>query len=205
MMRPFGITRIAIPIYLGLLSIAAHSGQSSTIMQTDSLIQASSQQIAVTHVTLEAKVDFGAFTQHLEALLGRFDPSSLKALLQTDPAAADARLAKMEGDQGLMIFSTQNHGMVLNIAGAPRQAIRYNIGNPRVAMQMTRHDIRAGLYAPLSVLVYEAAPGTVRVEYDQPSTLFGQFGNADVAAVGRELDGKLARVVEHAASLAAAS
>ncbi|HEX7909485.1 MAG TPA: DUF302 domain-containing protein [Paraburkholderia sp.] len=78
-----------------------------------------------------------------------------------------------------MIFSTTNHGVLLSLAGAPRHAIRYVIGNLRVALQMTRHDIRAGLYAPLSVLVYEVAPGVVRVEYDQPSTLFGQFGNAD--------------------------
>ncbi|OAJ55101.1 hypothetical protein A6V36_09015 [Paraburkholderia ginsengiterrae] len=167
------------------------------------MVRTSGQQIEVTHVSLESKVDFDSFTRHLEALLGRFDPTSLKTLVQTDPTAADARLAKMEGDQGLMIFSTTNHGVLLSLAGAPRHAIRYIIGNPRVALQMTRHDIRAGLYAPLSVLVYEIAPGVVRVEYDQPSTLFGQFGNADVTAIGRELDVKLASVIDHAAALAA--
>ncbi|ANB76060.1 hypothetical protein AYM40_27670 [Paraburkholderia phytofirmans OLGA172] len=195
--------RVAIMIGLGILSTTGHSEPLPTTMNADILIQASATQITVTHVSLEAKVDFESFTRHLEASLGRFDPTSLKALLQTDPASADARLAQMEGDQGLMIFSMQNHGVLLNLAGTRRHAMRYNIGNPRVALRMTRHDIRAGLYAPLSVLVYEEAPRVVRVEYDQPSTLFGQFGDADVTAVGRELDIKLAKVVEHAAQLAA--
>ncbi|MBB5404453.1 DUF302 domain-containing protein [Paraburkholderia youngii] len=203
MISSLRVTIVGVMIGFGVLSTVASGEALPITMHADTLIQTSARQIALNHVTLETKVDFESFTQHLEALLGRFDPSVLKTLLQTDPAAADARLAQMEGDQGLMIFSMQNHGALFGMAGTSRHAIRYNIGNPRVAFRMTQHDIRAGLYAPLSVLVYEVAPGTVRVEYDQPSTLFRQFGNADVATVGRELDGKLASVIEHAASLAA--
>jgi uncharacterized protein (DUF302 family) len=196
------LTPIVAMIWLAVLSTPARSEPARPTTYAATMFRTSDQQIEITHVSLEAKVDFESFTQHLQALLGRFDPSSLNTLLQTDPAAANARLARMEGDQGLMIFSVQNHGVLLALAGTPRRAMRYAIGNPRIALQMTRHDIRAGLYAPLSVLVYEPAPGVVRVEYDRPSTLFGQFGNADVVAVGRELDRKLSSVIEHAASLA---
>jgi uncharacterized protein (DUF302 family) len=35
---------------------------------------------------------------------------------------------------------------------------------------------RAGLYVPLRVLIYENEPGKTCVEYDKPSSLFGQFG-----------------------------
>ena len=45
---------------------------------------------------------------------------------------------------------------------------------------MTRHDIRAALYAPLRVLVYEADDRSTRIEFDQPSSLFGQFNNPAV-------------------------
>ncbi|CAD6550584.1 hypothetical protein LMG27952_05031 [Paraburkholderia hiiakae] len=203
-MRRHGFALVAILIGLGASSITTYC-EPLTKMDTNTAIQTSATEIQVTHICLDIKVDFDPFTRHLEALLGRFDPASLKALLQTDPAEADTRLKQMEGDQGLMIFSMQNHGMLFSLAGIQRHAIRYILGNPRIAFQMTRHDIRAGLYAPLSVLVYEVAPGIVRVEYDQPSSLFGQFGNADVAAVGRELDGKLANVIEHAAQLATRS
>jgi hypothetical protein len=44
---------------------------------------------------------------------------------------------------------------------------------------MTQHDIRASLYAPLRVLIYENEEGKTCVEYDKPSSLFGQFGAPD--------------------------
>ena len=36
-------------------------------------------------------------------------------------------------------------------------------------------------------------------EYDRPSTLFGQFGDGQVTAVGRELDAELERALRRAA------
>jgi uncharacterized protein (DUF302 family) len=166
------------------------------------LVKAKSRQVSVTHEDLEISVSYELFTRNFEAILGRFDPT-VSAALASDPIAAQARIRQMEGEQGLMIFAVQNHGALFALAGAQRKARRYHVGNPRIAFEMTRHDIRAGLYAPLSVLVYEATPGAVRVEFDQPSTLFGQFGDADVLAVARALDGKLEKAIEHAARLAA--
>ena len=108
----------------------------------------------------------------------------------------------MAGAEGLMILWVFNHGAALNIVGAPRKAHQYLIGNPLTAIQMSRNDLRAALYAPLRVLVYEDAQGRTVVEYDQPSSLFGQFGNAEVTAVAQSLDGKLERALEQAAKLA---
>ncbi|CAG2150837.1 hypothetical protein LMG31506_04304 [Cupriavidus yeoncheonensis] len=203
-MKPGRLAPVTLMLWLGTLPTTVHSAPPAAMISSDTLIRTSTAQpVEIIHTSLEFAVDFGPFTQHLEALLGRYDPSAVRQLVATDPAMADARLAQMEGEEGLMIFMVQNHGALLNLAGAPRRAMRYHVGNPRIALQMTRHDIRAGLYAPLSVLVYEAGPGAVRVEFDQPSTLFGQFGDAEIGAVGRELDGKLARVLGHAARLAA--
>ena len=61
---------------------------------------------------------------------------------------------------------------------------------------MTRRDIRAGLYAPLRVLVYEADDESTRIEFDQPSSLFRQFDNPDVTTVARSLDTKLANLIK---------
>jgi uncharacterized protein (DUF302 family) len=63
---------------------------------------------------------------------------------------------------------------------------------------MTQHDIRAGLYAPLRVLIYENEAGKTCVEYDKPSSLFGQFGNAKVTEVATVLDRKLEQLVAKA-------
>lgn len=48
------------------------------------------------------------------------------------------------------------------------------------------------LYAPMRVVIYEAADGAVHLSIDQPSTRFGSFGNIRIAEVGTQLDAKLA-------------
>jgi len=67
--------------------------------------------------------------------------------------------------------------------------------NPLFAIQMTQHDIRASLYAPLRVLIYENEEGKTCVEYDKPSSLFGQFGNPKVTEVATMLDRKMEKLV----------
>ena len=63
---------------------------------------------------------------------------------------------------------------------------------------MTQHDIRAGLYAPLRVLLYENEDGKPCVEYDKPSSLFGQFGDDRISPTAAMLDQKLEALVSAA-------
>jgi uncharacterized protein (DUF302 family) len=153
--------------------------------------------IEVRHVSLEVNADFESFTRILEEFLGRFDYSLYKDL-ETDPQSVEQRLKALAGEEGLMLFSIQEHGKLLNIVGAPRKAKQYLMGNPLIAVTMTRHDIRAALYAPLRVLVYAADDQSTRIEFDQPSSLFGQFNNPDVTTVARSLDTKLANLIKKA-------
>ena len=155
------------------------------------------RKIEVRHVSLEIKADFESFTQTLEKSLGRFD-SSLAKDLETDPRSVEKRLEASAGEEGLMLFNVQEHGKLLNIVGAPTKAKQYVLGNPLIAVTMTRRDIRAALYAPLRVLVYEANDQSTRIEFDQPSSLFGQFGNPDVTTVARSLDTKLSNLIKKA-------
>ena len=97
--------------------------------------------------------------------------------------------------QGFMLFGMSDHGALLRLAGQKRKAIQYVVGNPVFALQMTRHDIRASLYAPLRVLIYENEDGKTCIEYDKPSSLFGQFGNAEIDAIAAMLDRKLETLV----------
>jgi hypothetical protein len=64
---------------------------------------------------------------------------------------------------------------------------------------MTRRETPPALYAPLRVVLYENAAGRATYEYDRPSTLFGQFGDGQVTAVGRELDAEAERALRRAA------
>jgi uncharacterized protein (DUF302 family) len=157
--------------------------------------------IEVRHVSLEINADFESFTRILEESLGRFDYSLYKDL-ETDPQSVEKRLKALAGEEGLMLFSIQEHGKLLNIVGSPKRAKQYILGNPLIAVTMTRRDIRAGLYAPLRVLVYEADDRSTRIEFDQPSSLFGQFNNPDVTTVARSLDTKLANLIKTTERLA---
>ncbi|WP_454735715.1 DUF302 domain-containing protein [Cupriavidus necator] len=193
---------LALAATLALPYAAAHGGEQATRQTGLALTQAGSQSVSIVHRTLELRVDYDAFTRSFESILGKFD-RAVMASLASDPEGADARMARMEGEQGLMIFAAQDHGALFAMTGSQRKARRYHVGNPRIALQMTSLDIRAGLYAPLSVLVYETEPGVVRVDFDQPSTLFGQFGNPTVTAIGLALDRKLEIVIQRATQLAA--
>jgi uncharacterized protein (DUF302 family) len=157
--------------------------------------------IEIRHVSVEVNADFDSFTEALAQLLGRFD-SSLNKDFETNPRSVEERLKASAGEEGLMLFNVQEHGKLLNVVGSPRKAKQYVLGNPLIAVTMTRHDIRAALYAPLRVLVYETDDHSTRVEFDQPSSLFGQFDNPDVTRVARTLDAKLANLIKKAERLA---
>jgi uncharacterized protein (DUF302 family) len=155
----------------------------------------------VLHRSIAYQADFGRFTESLESILGHKPPDVEEEQFAGQPRLAEDRLKAAEGAQELMIFTVFNHGAALNMITAPRNAKQYLIGNPLTAIQMDQHDIRAALYAPLRVLVYEQTKGRTIVEYDQPSSLFGQFERADVTQVARTLDVKLERVLAQAAEL----
>jgi len=138
-------------------------------------------KFTIEHVHVETEKPFGEVAAALEARMGKF-----------------ARLERMAGPSGFMLFDTQNHGALLRLAGQERKAVQYVVGNPLFAFQMTQHDIRASLYAPLRVLLYENGEGKTCVEYDRPSSLFGQFGKANVTEVAAMLERKLEQLVAEA-------
>jgi hypothetical protein len=157
------------------------------------------KEIKVVHETIDLPVSYDVFTRRFEGLLGRFDPE-VERLPSHDATEAAHRIESMEGEQGLMLFGSQNHGALFAMRGETRKAKRYHVGNPLVAFQMTGHDIRAGLYAPISMFVYEAGPATVCVEFDRPSSLIGQFGDQEVTDVARDLDAKVEALIRKAAA-----
>lgn len=62
---------------------------------------------------------------------------------------------------------------------------------------MTEKDIRAGLYAPLRIYIREEGTDKSVIEYDLPSTVFGQFQHAEVDRVAMMLDQKLEAAIDY--------
>ena len=152
--------------------------------------------IGVEHIRIESKKSFADVRAALERDVPQLDPTLVKAL-----ANGDVERANREKEQGpeLSIFQVRDHGALLAIAGKPRNALQYEIGNPVTASLMTRHQISAALYAPIRVVLYDDDAGHGVFEYDQPSTTFGQFGDERVTTVARGLDAALARALRAAA------
>ena len=156
----------------------------------------SNNHITVDHVRRTTDKPFEGVTTAFERQLGRFEPDVYKALAAGGNAeGARAQIEGMAGPSGFMLFATHNHGALLRLAGQRRKGVQYVVGNPLIALQTTQHDIRAGLYVPLRVLLYENDEGQTCVEYDRPSSLLGQFQNGRIASVAGMLDRKLEALV----------
>jgi uncharacterized protein (DUF302 family) len=153
----------------------------------------------VAHVRLATDKPFEEVARAFERQLGRFDPDVYRSLAASgDAEGVRAKLEATAGPSGLMLFGTNDHGALLRLAGQKRKAIQYVVGNPLFALQMTQHDLRASLYAPLRVLLYEDERGRTCLEYDRPSSLFGQFNDDRIAPVAAMLDRKLEALVSAA-------
>jgi uncharacterized protein (DUF302 family) len=155
-------------------------------------------KIMVEHVRVKVAKPFDEVAAAFEARLGKFDPAVYEQLRKgDDPEAIRTSIESMAGPSGFMLFRTSDHGAILRLVGQRRKAVQYLVGNPLFAVEMTRHAIGAALYAPLRVLIYQDEPGTC-IEYDLPSSLFGQFKDERVDRVAVSLDGKLADLVAKA-------
>ena len=153
--------------------------------------------IEVEHIKIASTKSFAEAKAALERLVPEIDPAIGVLLREGDRERA---LKALEAGPVLARFLSRDHGSLLQIAGRPRKAVQYDIGNPLTASRMTRHQLPAALYAPLRVLLYENETGRSIFEYDRPSSLFGQFDDERVTAVARELDTSLERVLISAAS-----
>jgi hypothetical protein len=155
-------------------------------------------QVSVEHCKLKCS---GTFEDVHHALVNSIP--ALKEELGQMLARGDRQrieLARREWP-ALWLFETRDHGALTAADGKRSKAIQYEIGNPLTAERMTRYVLAAGLYAPLRVFLHEQPDG-VYFEYDLPSSLFGQFGDDRVTAVGRELDLELQTALLAASSTA---
>ncbi len=186
-------TASVLAFVLALLGIAFHNSPEAAPQRGNPM---NVTRITVEHTSVATDQPFEKVTKAFEQQVGQFDPNAYQQLnAGADPDGVRAKIQAMEGPSGFMLFKTSDHGALLRMAGQKRKAIQYLVGNPLYALQMTRHDIRASLYAPLRVVIYENEQGKTCVEYDKPSSLFGQFGNAKVTEVALMLDRKLEQLV----------
>ncbi len=167
------------------------------------MLTRASHLVQVEHLQIWTARPFAEVVRALEAETGVFDGALIHARIEAKaaPSSVLEAIAAMAGRSGLMRFAALDHGAILRLQGKPTDAVRFLIGDPLTASRMTRLRIGSALYAPLSLLVAVDERGGTRLDYDRPSTLFSQFEDPGVAKVARELDEKLAALIDSVAGV----
>ena len=104
------------------------------------------------------------------------------------------QVEKYVGPSGFMLFALLDHGAWIDKAGIERKAMRVILGNPLIAITMLRHDVTAGLFVPVELLLVDEDDGRSSLTYVKPSSLMVVEPNPALLSAAEELDAKLAAV-----------
>jgi uncharacterized protein (DUF302 family) len=120
-------------------------------------------------------------------------PVSLDELATTtdDWQSYQDKVEPLAGPSGFMLFDLIDHGAWISKAGIDRKVMRVILGNPLIAITMLRHDVSAGLFAPVELLLVDEGDGS-SLTYAKPSSLMVVERNPELFSAAKELDAKLA-------------
>ncbi len=148
----------------------------------------------VTQIEVVMEASYMNFTHAFESLLGRMPVEALSGLPSLSAQAAREQLASYVGPLDFTLFQKLDHGAIVTaLVGRPCRATTYVFGNALIAVEMTRHVARAGLYVPLRLFVEAIDEDRVRITY---------VGSADVNDVARGLDEKVTRILDESSKVA---
>jgi uncharacterized protein (DUF302 family) len=146
-----------------------------------------------------------AYEQVVAALLSEIGENpepitDLPAVFFQDWASFAAEITRHLGSSEFMLMHLIDHGGWLETAGINRKALRAILGNPLIAVTMLRHDLTAGLFAPVELLILEEDDNRSSLTYVRPSSLMLVDDNPPLRAAALVLDEKLAALAARVAS-----
>ncbi len=105
------------------------------------------------------------------------------------------------GRSGFTLFAIIDHGAWISKFGIRRRVLRFVLGNPLIAITMIRHDLTAGLFVPVELLLTESADHRkYSLTYVLPSSLIAVVEKPELLAAAKALDAKLDALVVKALS-----
>jgi uncharacterized protein (DUF302 family) len=174
----------------GLLAMTLIPAAHTVVSSASEGVDVTSAPLPVEHIKVTTMKSYPEVKAGIEKL-GRLDDSVRALLKNNDIEGLRAALKRIAGEDGLAIHYIAQHGDLLALKGERQPLTAYYIGNVLSAVEMTHVNPAAGLYAPLRVVVYANAQGGTTMEYDRPTTMFGQFKNAEIDAMAQSLDQRL--------------
>jgi uncharacterized protein (DUF302 family) len=154
-------------------------------------------------IEVDTSTSFGEVLSRLRELMGDANVPEVVALAKEAITEAEyVRIVeeRFVGESGFMLFYEIDHGGWLSRFGVNRRVVRWILGNPLIAVTMIRHDITAGLFAPVEILVAENEDGQgTKITYVRPSSLMLIEESPPLREAATALDEKLAALVAKAA------
>ncbi len=152
----------------------------------------------VTRLTVGTGTSLGDLVARFEAAVPPAPMDEVQALVERR-ASWEEMIAFVDAraPHGFLVYARVPVDPLMRLAGVTTPCTMYLMGNHTIAERMFRHDPEVMLHAPLRPVLWEGSDGIARFSIDQPSTLFASFGRPEIAAVGVELDRKVAALLEH--------
>jgi uncharacterized protein (DUF302 family) len=146
-----------------------------------------------------------SYDQTVAALLSEIGENpepitDLPAAFFEDWGSFAAEISRHLGSSEFMLMHVIDHGEWLTTAGINRKALRAVLGNPLISITMLRHDLTAGLFAPVELLILEEDDNRSSLTYIRPSSLMVVDDNPPLRAAAVVLDEKLAALATRVAA-----
>jgi len=153
-------------------------------------------------VEVDTSISFDEVLSRLRRRMGEASARELVALAKeavTEAEYAQKVQERFVGESGFVLFHEIDHGGWLPRFGVSRRVVRWILGNPLIAVTMIRHDIIAGLFAPVEILVTEKGSGAgATIAYVRPSSLMVIEENPPLLEAAKALDEKLDALIANA-------
>jgi len=150
-------------------------------------------------IQVDTSLSFDDVRARLGDLMGHASIPEINALVQTSKSPEDYSREiekRFVGKSGFMLFAEINHGPWIGIFGIHRRVHRLILGNPLIAITMIRHDVNAGLFAPVELLLTDQPDGNgSSLLYVRPSSLIAIDNNPELLAAAKLLDNKLEALI----------
>lgn len=126
--------------------------------------------------------------------------TDLPAAFFRDWGSFATEITRHLGSSEFMLMHLIDHGEWLQTAGINRKALRAILGNPLISITMLRHDLTAGLFAPVELLILDEDDNRSSLTYIKPSSQMVVDDNPPLRAAALILDEKLAALAARVAT-----
>ncbi|TXK84889.1 DUF302 domain-containing protein [Paenibacillus sp. N3.4] len=144
-------------------------------------------------------LSYEALMTAFERELGHWDRNAETALVKEHASweKVQQAFAQMAGPHGLMIFFKIDQGRLVSLHNGIKKCVLYIVGNGVVAEPILTIDIRASLFVPFRVCLYDNGnPTGAIISYERPSSFLATLNQPALYPYGSLLDHRMNCVVQ---------